>query len=74
MGPRSKREFERIPFRKYGYGTKAAADLLTERGYRVTTWMVRLAADRGELDCTRSPGGHRRFMAAELERYLRLKA
>jgi excisionase family DNA binding protein len=73
VAPRKKRPFERIPHRKYGYGTKAAADALSERGYPITPRMLRSAADAGEITATRSPGGHRRFSSEELERYLCVK-
>lgn len=73
MSPRPQRPFERIPFRQNGYGTKAATVILSERGYSISTWMLRAAADRGQIAVQRSPGGHRRFMADELERFLRTK-
>jgi hypothetical protein len=67
LAPRKHYPFERIPARKYGYGTAAAADLLTDRGYPVTPRMLRSAADAGEIVATRTPGGHRRFSKEERE-------
>jgi len=67
------RATERIPYRKLGYGTKAAADLLTDRGLFTTARSLRYAANHGRIRFEWSSGGHRRFMADELERYLREK-
>ena len=74
MSPRKKLPFEHIPFRKKGYGTQAAVNLLTERGMTgLTPRKLRYAADHGEIDSFPSGGGHRRFSAKELERYLLVK-
>lgn len=73
MTPRRKLPFQRIPFRKHGYGSQAAADLLTARGLPMTARQMRLAHGRGELACAIAPSGHRRFMADELERFLLVK-
>ncbi len=71
MTPRRKRPFARIPHRKHGYLIGRAAQLLSERGLRMTPWTLRRAADRGEIAFEREgPGRPRRFLAAELERYL----
>jgi len=74
VSPRPARTFKRIPYRKHGYGTQRACDLLAERGYPITVYMLRTAADSGEVASYRSPGRHRRFMALDLEQFLRSKA
>ena len=69
MTPRKARPFDRIPFRKKGYGTKAAADILSARGLPTTPWKLRREANAGKIVCHR-PTGPRRFCAADLEQYL----
>ncbi len=71
MSPRKPRPFARIPYRKHGYGTAAAARLLSERGLPMTPWTLRRLSDAGLVASHRSEGGVRRFMAADLERFLR---
>src|SRR5450830_839469 len=73
MSPRRQLPFKHIPYRQHGYGTAAACELLAARGYPISTWMLRAAADSGQVDVFRSPGGHRRFMGEALEQFLLIK-
>lgn len=73
MSPRRQLPFKRIPYRKNGYGTAASCKLLAERGWPLSEWMLRHAADAKQVDSFRSPGGHRRFMADALEHFLLTK-
>lgn len=73
VSPRKARPFDRIPYRLHGYGAQAACRILSERGYPISPSQLRRASNLGTITATRSQGNHRRFRAAELERFLRLK-
>lgn len=51
--------------------TTEAAAWLAEHGYQIDARTVSRACDRGDIPCTKTPGGYRRILETVLEDYLR---